>query len=131
MTTWTPLPLDRVEVDREGRDQGLAFAGLHLGDLALVEDDAALDLHVEVPLAERALRRLAHRGEGIGQDVVQGLAVGEALAQPAGPGLQGLVVQFLDFRLQRVDRRDRGIERLDETVVGGPEDPLGKSPRTC
>ena len=30
-----------VEVQRQRGDQRLAFAGLHLGDLALMEDDAA------------------------------------------------------------------------------------------
>ena len=30
---------------RKGGHQGLAFAGLHLGDAALMEDDAADELH--------------------------------------------------------------------------------------
>ena len=43
-----------VEVDREGGGERLALACLHLGDLALVEDDAAEDLDVEVALANDA-----------------------------------------------------------------------------
>ncbi len=39
---------ERVEVAGKGGDEGLAFAGLHLGDLALVEDHAADELDVEV-----------------------------------------------------------------------------------
>ena len=38
----------RVEVEGQGGHQGLALAGLHLGDLALVEHDAPDQLDVEV-----------------------------------------------------------------------------------
>ena len=61
------LPLHRVQVDGEGRDQRLALAGLHLGDHAPVQDDAAQDLDVEVALAEGPFRRLAHGGERLDQ----------------------------------------------------------------
>ena len=67
----------RVKVDRKRRDQRLAFAGLHLGDIAFVQHHAADQLHVEMPLAERALGRLAHGGEGRNQKFVEGLAGGE------------------------------------------------------
>src|ERR1043165_6492053 len=43
-------PGQRVEIDRKRRDQRLAFAGLHLGDLAFVQDHAADQLHVEMAL---------------------------------------------------------------------------------
>ena len=71
---------ERVEIDRKRGDQRLAFAGLHLGDVALMQHHAADQLHVEMPLAEGALGRLAHGGEGGHQDVVECLAVGELLA---------------------------------------------------
>ncbi len=67
----------RIEIDREGRHQRLAFAGLHFGDVALVQHHAADQLHVEMALAEGALGRLPDRGEGGNQNVVQGLAVRE------------------------------------------------------
>ena len=60
-----------VEIRRQGRDQRLAFAGLHLGDLAAVQDDAADQLDVEVPHVERAAARLADHGERFGQQVVE------------------------------------------------------------
>ena len=81
----------RVEIDRKRRDQRLAFAGLHLGDVALVQHHAADQLDVEMPLAERALGRLAHGGEGRNQDVVERLAVGELLSEFGGARLQRLV----------------------------------------
>ena len=36
-----------VEINRQGGDQGLAFAGGHFGDLALVQGDAADQLDVK------------------------------------------------------------------------------------
>ena len=70
---------ERVQIDRQGGDQRLAFAGLHLGDLAVVQHHAADQLHVEMAQAEHALGGLAHHGEGFGQQVVQRRAVGQAL----------------------------------------------------
>ena len=69
------LAVQRVEVHRQRRDQRLALAGPHLGDLAAVEDDAADQLNVVVALAERALRRLAHCGKRLGEQVVEGFTL--------------------------------------------------------
>ena len=70
-----PSPVEGVEVDGQGGDEGLALAGLHLGDPAEVQRHAAHELHVEVALAEDAPRRLADDGEGLDQQVVERLAV--------------------------------------------------------
>src|SRR6185369_5396103 len=53
---------EAVEIQRLHRDEGLALARLHLGDVALVEDDAAHELDVEEPNADRTPERLAHCG---------------------------------------------------------------------
>ena len=42
---------ERVEIDGQRRNQGLAFASLHFGNDAPVQDHAAHELHVEVALA--------------------------------------------------------------------------------
>ena len=73
------LALEGVEIRRQRRDQRLALAGLHLGDLALVEHRAADELHVEVPHVEHAAAGFADDGERLGQQVVERLAVGEPL----------------------------------------------------
>ena len=70
-----------VQVGGQGGDQGLAFAGAHLGDAALVQGDAADELHVEVAHVLGAPGGLAHRGERFGQQVLQALAVSVTLAQ--------------------------------------------------
>ncbi len=47
----------RIQIHRQGGDQRFTFTGLHFGDLALMQNDAADELHVEVPhLAARASR---------------------------------------------------------------------------
>ncbi len=123
------LGFQRIEVNRQGGDQRLAFAGLHLGDLALVQDHAALELDVERPLAERALGRLAHRGEGLDQEVVEGFALGETLAEFDGLGAQLLIGQLLEFRLERVDLGHRLVEAFDDPVVGRAEQAPGERPQ--
>ena len=117
---------ERVEIDRKRRHQRLAFAGLHLGDVALVQHHAADQLDVEMPLAEGALGGLAHGGEGRNQDVVERLAVGELLAEFGGAGLQRLVRQRGDLGLQRVDGVDAGLISLHPPVVGGAEKLAGE-----
>ena len=123
------LAVEGVEIDRQGGDQRLAFAGLHLGDLALVQDHAAHELHVEVALAERALGRLAHRGEGLDQQVVQGLALGQALAEFGGLGAQLLVGELGELRLERVDLRHRLVEAFDDAIIGCAEQASGERPQ--
>ena len=65
---------ERVQVGGQGGHEGLALAGLHLRDHAAVQGQAADELHVEVPHVEHAAAGLAHDREGLGQQVVEGLA---------------------------------------------------------
>ena len=118
---------ERVEIDRQGRDERLAFAGLHLGDPALVQDHAADELDVEMALAERALCRLAHGREGLDQDVVDILAGRELGPEAVGAGAQLLVGQALDLGLELVDGGDPRTVALDPPVVGGAENLLRES----
>ena len=67
----TPCAGERIEVRGQRRHQRLAFAGAHLGDLAVVQRDAADQLHVEVAHVERALAGFAHHGERFGQQLLE------------------------------------------------------------
>ena len=73
------LAVERVQVGGQRGDERLAFAGLHLGDPAAVQDDAADQLHVEVPHVQHAAAGLADDRERLGQQIVERLAVGEPL----------------------------------------------------
>src|SRR5262245_4068983 len=86
-----PLAFERVEVGRERRDQRLAFPGLHLGDLALVQHSAADELNVEVPHVEHAPARLADDREHFRQELVERLTVDDALLELGGLAAQLLV----------------------------------------
>ena len=104
------LAVERVQVGGQRRDERLAFAGLHLGDLAAVQHHAADQLHVEVPHVQHAAAGLADDGEGFGQQVVERLAVGEPRAELGGLAAQLLVGERLDLRLERVDLGDERAE---------------------
>ena len=70
----------RVQVERRRGDERLALTGLHLGDVALVEDDPAHHLDVEHPLLRLAPARLANGGVRLEEQLLEGLAVLEPLA---------------------------------------------------
>ena len=76
---------------------------------------AAHELHVEVPLAERPLGRLADGGERLGQQVVEGLAVGEALAELVGQGAQLGVAQRGEVVFDGVDLLGDPLELAQES----------------
>ncbi len=118
---------ERVEVDRQGRDQRLAFAGLHLGDAAVVQDHAADELDVEMALAEGALGGLAAGGEGRYQDIVEGLAVvRELLLELGGARPQRVVGELFQLLFQRVDLRHARLIGLDPALVGRAENLAGE-----
>jgi len=60
-----------VEVERQGGDEGLALAGLHLGDPAFVQHHAADQLDVEVAHAGGPPAGLAHQRKGFRQDILE------------------------------------------------------------
>ncbi len=98
--------------------------GAHLRDLAFVQRDAADQLHVEMPHLQHALRRLAHDGEGLRQDLVQPLAIGHALLELRGHRGEIRIAHLLEARLERVDRVDGLAVLLEEAVVAAAEDGL-------
>ncbi len=85
------LAVERVQIGGQRGDERLAFAGLHLGDVAAVQHHAADQLHVEVPHVEHAAAGFADDGEGFRQQVVERFAVGDALAELGGLAAQLLV----------------------------------------
>ena len=85
------LACKSVEKDGGHGGEGLALTGAHLGDLALMEDDAADHLNVVGPLADAAGSHLAGSSEGFREEVVQGLALVEAVAELFGQPCQFIV----------------------------------------
>ncbi len=97
---------ERVEVERQGGDERLPFAGPHLGDPAGVEDDTARQLDVEVPLPIGALARLADGGECLRQEVIEGFPLREPLLERERLRGELIVVELRELWLQIVDLRD-------------------------
>ncbi len=115
----------RIQIAGQRRHQRLAFAGLHLGDLALVQHHAADQLHVEVAHLHGAPARLAHHRERLGQNLVQrflfGLlflfCVGNSFEPRRDPrleldrlGLQLFIRELLRLRLHRADCSHDGLQ---------------------
>ena len=92
--------IDRDDVNAVAREgvkiggEGLALAGLHLGDPALMQDDAADYLHGEVLQPEHAPRSLTAGGKRLGENIVKGLSVCKSLLEFGGLCLQFGVGQF-------------------------------------
>ncbi len=125
-----------VEVHGKSGDEGLAFAGFHLGDLALVQDHAADELDVEVAHVEHAPAGLADNRERLRKDFVQDFIFGAAaivVVLDAGGALLDEAAEFLGFGAQfgvgealhlgfeRVDLLHPGHEALDLALVFGAE----------
>ena len=104
---------ERVEVSRHGCRQGLALAGLHLGNAALMEHDAAEHLHAELALARHAVGCLANDGVCFRQQVIQRFAIFDALAEFHGLAAELFVAQCLMCFFKRVDFIDDFIQAFD------------------
>ena len=111
----------RVEVGGQGGDQGLALAGLHLGDVAFVQDDAADELYVEMAQADAALARLPDQGERLGQNVVQAFVPGDPLPEFGGFLRERRIRQLGIFLLKGVDVGDRLAHALEDAFVTAAE----------
>ena len=62
---------ERVQVDGQSRDEGLALTGLHLCDPAEVQRHAPHQLDVEVSLSEDPPSCLTDGGKGLNEEVVE------------------------------------------------------------
>ena len=97
------LSRERVEIGRQGRDQRLAFARLHFGDTALIQSDAADDLHMIVFEFKNAPRRFPDDRKRVKEDIVQRFALGEPFFED----------RRLSAQLRVAHRGVFGFERLD------------------
>src|SRR5690606_12003999 len=97
---------ERVEVSGQGRDQRLSLTGLHLCDVSEVKSTSTHDLHIEVPQTERAPGRLAHSGEGLWHQGIEGLTVRESAAEVVGECTQLIIGQAFVCALHGIGQGD-------------------------
>ncbi len=139
----SPVAGEGVQVHGQSSDQGLAFPGLHLGNLAAVQDDAADQLNVVMAEADGSLGGLTHSGKGLRQDIFQRILLGlikfflsfgrdsitgslrsehwrrgEPGAELGRLGAQRLIGELFELRLQSVDLFDLLAELLELAFVG-------------
>ena len=119
------LARQRVQIGRQNGDQRLAFTGLHLGDSALMQDDAADDLHREGLHPQDAPGRLPCRRKGIGENIVQCFTVCKALLQFVGLAAQLFIGQGGILRFPVLDRLGNRHDSF-QFSVGIAAEQLGK-----
>ncbi len=107
----------RVQVDRQGRDERLALAGAHLGDVALVQRLPAHDLHVEVAHPQHPLARLADDREGLRDQAVERLAALQPGAELGRLAAQLVVGELGGRRFERVDAVGGFAKPVDFALV--------------
>ena len=90
--------------------------------LAAVQHDAADQLHVEVPHVQRAAAGLADDGEGLGNQVVQRFAFGEALAEFGGLQAQLFVAERLGLVFFGVDLGNERTDAFQLALILGADD---------
>ncbi|MDT4874195.1 hypothetical protein FQZ97_1094830 [compost metagenome] len=106
----------RIEIHGQRCHQRLAFAGAHLGNRAVVHDHATDQLHVEMPHAQDALGRLAHRGEGRNDQVLELGALFELGLELRRTGLERVIAELDQLGFERIDRRHLALIPLDLPV---------------
>ena len=112
---------ERIQIDRKRGDQRFSFTGLHFRDPALVQDDAADELSVEVAHAERALRCFPDNGKSLGQEIVERFVALEPLLELVGLGPQLRVGQAGRCRSsQRIDIVDQHLKALHSRSFAVP-----------
>ena len=115
-----------VEVDGHGGHQGLAFTGLHLGDAGAMQHDAADDLYRVGFQAQHTPVGLAADGKGLGQQIVQGLALFQTVAEFIGLGTQLLVGELLHLGVQVLHLLGNGTDAFEFLVREIPEQLFNK-----
>ncbi len=118
----------RIEDRGQRGDQGLALAGAHLRDLALVEDGATDELDVEVAHPERPLHRLAGHREDFGKDLVESLLEGLVLARPTvlAQFAAALGLGVVQLVVGRLTLRGSGVDLFADLGELGPDGVVGK-----
>ena len=110
-----------VQVHRQGGGQRFTFTSTHFSDFAVVQRHAADQLHIKVAHFHAALGAFAHYSKSLGQDGVQGLALGNAVFEFLRFGAQRFIAQAFKGRLHRVDLGGSFAVLLEQPVIAAAE----------
>ena len=115
-------PVEGIEIGGQRRDERLALTGLHLGDPPEMQCHPAHELDVEMALAQHPPGRLADDRIGLDQEIVEGLALVEAVLEFHCLVDEGVVAQALHLGLEGADRRDQLSQPSDLLALAGAQD---------
>ena len=110
---WTPLPSKALRYPGRVETSVLPSPVFISAMLPTMQGGAAHQLHIEVALPDRAAGGLAGHRERLGQQVVEGLAVGDSLAELDGLCGELLVGQVVDLWLEGVRQLGEVFELLE------------------
>ncbi len=91
-----------IKVKGQSSYQGLALAGPHLGNPALMEDNAAQQLHIIVALPDGPLGSFTDSSEGFRQNIIKRTPRLEPCPEPVGPGTKPGIIELLKLRLEPI-----------------------------
>ena len=98
-----PFAFQGIQVYRRRSHQGFTFAGAHFSNVAPMEDNAANELHIEVPHSQYTAGCFTDNGESFRKDIIQGLPLGQAGLEFIGLVGQGRITELLQSVFQRID----------------------------
>ena len=124
MTRWTPGGGQGVEIERRRCHERLSLAGLHLGDVALVEDDPTHHLNVEHPLLRLTPARLPDCRERLEEELLERFSVRQPLPELGGLREELCVGERLEVRLERGDIDRLLLEPLHASPLAQAKDLL-------
>ena len=116
------LACKRTQIRRHGGNQSLAFTGLHFGNVAAVQGNAAHDLNVEGALTQGSPRGFTHGREGLDEDVVQSFAFFEALLEFVRFTAQFLIAQGFKIFLKSINLGSKPVELTQGTSFSSSKD---------
>ena len=113
-----------IEIGGQGGHQRFTFTGLHFGNLAVIQDHATDELHIEMPHAEGTPGSLSHRREGFGHNAVEAVTALQAIPELLSHATQCGVGQGLKLGLQGIYLLDEFAFLVDDSIVAATNDHL-------
>ena len=114
-----PPARQSIQVSGQNGNQGLAFAGLHLGDTALMQHNAANELDGVGPQTDDPVRRLPDSRESLWEQLVQSLPCLQPVLEGLGLAPQLFLAHLLILGFQSQDGIYHRLDLFDFTLGTG------------
>ena len=115
----------RIEIHRQRGHQRFALAGAHFGDFALMQHHTANQLHIKMAHTQHTAAGFAAHGKSLFEHALERGAIGQALFEFCGFGLQRFIAERLDLGFASIDFSDGFTILFEQTVVAAAKNFLG------